>query len=183
MSDHLPPWLKQARAGWSNRGVTRPSFAVDPEPGQESVWDYPRPPAIVADHRRVIVGDPVDPLAVASQSIRVLETASPPTFYLACDDVRTDRLMVVTGSSFCEWKGKATFWSLREHPDESVGWSYPEPLPGFEAIGGCFAFYPGRIRCTVNGEVVRPQAGGFYGGWITDEIAGPFKGDPGTSGW
>jgi uncharacterized protein (DUF427 family) len=183
MADDLPPWLERARAGWSNRGVMRPPFAVEPGSGQESVWDYPRPPAIVADHRPVVVGDPADPLAVTSRSLRVLETASPPTFYLAAPDVRTERLVVAGGSSFCEWKGGARFWALREHPSEAVGWSYPAPLPGFEAIAGCIAFYPGRIRCCVDGEVVRPQAGGFYGGWITDEVVGPFKGDPGTSDW
>ncbi len=183
MADDSPQWLDRARAGWSYRGSERPHFAVEPARGQESVWDYPRPPAIVQDHRHVMVGDPLDPLAVTSNSLRVLETASPPTFYLPSGDVMAGRLVIADGASFCEWKGRATFWALREQPESAVGWSYSDPLPGFEAIAGHLSFYPGRIRCSVDGEAVRPQAGGFYGGWITDDIVGPFKGDPGTSGW
>ncbi|MDA3039205.1 MAG: DUF427 domain-containing protein [Actinomycetota bacterium] len=176
-------WLEQARSGWLNRGDRRPAFALEPAPGQESAWDYPRPPAIVVERRLVIIGDPEHPLVSTDRSLRVLETASPPTFYFAAQDVRTERLVVAGGSSFCEWKGPARFWALREQPDQAIAWSYPEPLAGFETIAGHLSFYPDRIRCEVEGEVVRPQAGGFYGGWITDKVVGPFKGDPGTSGW
>ena len=169
--------------GWIHTGVERPPFAVEPRPGQESVWDYPRPPAIVADTRRIVVGDPDDPLAATHGAMRVLETASPPTFYVPPADVRTERLVRAAGRSFCEWKGEATYWSLVGVSDTPIAWSYLSPLPEFAAIAGWFAFYPGRIECRVDGEVVRPQAGGFYGGWITDEIVGPLKGDPDTSGW
>jgi uncharacterized protein (DUF427 family) len=152
-------------------------------PGQESVWDYPRPPAVVADRRLVIVGDPADPLARTTAAVRVLETASPPTFYLPPDDVRTERLILASGRSTCEWKGDARYWALADAPEVTIAWDYPRPLAAFARLAGHLSFYPGRIRCTVDGETVRPQAGGFYGGWITDEIVGPFKGDPGTGHW
>ena len=172
-----------ATFGWTNTGAERPPFAIAPGPGEESVWDYPRPPAIAPDGRRVVVGDADDPLAVSTRTVRILETASPPTFYLPPDDVRTERLIRVDGRSFCEWKGAAQYWALERDPDTAVGWSYPTPRPAFCSIADWFAFYPGRIVCSVDDEIVRPQAGGFYGGWITDEVIGPFKGDPGTSGW
>lgn len=169
--------------GWTNTGAERPPFAREPGPGQESVWDYPRPPAIVADTRRIVVGTADDPLATTSGAVRVLETASPPTFYLPPDDVRCDRLVRVAGRSFCEWKGEAEYWALASAPDTSIAWSYPNPLPEFASVTGWLAFYPGRVACFVDDEVVRPQDGGFYGGWITNEVVGPFKGEPGTSGW
>ncbi len=182
MSD-APDWLTAARSQWTNTGQTRPSFAVEPEPGQESVWDYPRPPAVVADDRRVVVGDPGDPLASTSSALRVLETAGAPTFYLPPGDVRRDRLVEVPGTSLCEWKGRARYWALVDDPGEVIGWDYPEPFDDYRQLAGYLSFYPGRIHCTVAGEVVRPQPGGFYGGWVTDEIVGPIKGEPGTGGW
>ena len=169
--------------GWSNTGAERPGFAVEPGPGQESVWDYPRPPRLAPDERRVVVGDPDDPVAVSSRAVRVLETASPPTFYVPPDDVRTERLVPADGRSFCEWKGEAAYWALAAAPAQPIGWAYPTPLPEFLVIAGWFSFYPARIECRVGDEVIRPQAGGFYGGWVTDEIVGPFKGEPGTGGW
>ena len=169
--------------GWTNTGDQRPPFAVEPGPGQESVWDYPRPPRIDPDRRRVVVGEVDDPLAETTGAVRILETASPPTFYLPPDDVRVGRLVGADGRSFCEWKGEARYWAFSEAPGDPVGWTYPTPLPEFAAIAGWFAFYPGRVECRVDGEVVRPQAGGFYGGWVTDEIVGPHKGEPGTGGW
>lgn len=179
----VPTWLAAARSGWANTGATRPDFAVEPGPGQESVWDYPRPPAIVPDARRVTVGDADDPLAVTTRSIRVLETASPPTFYIPGADVHTERLVTAAGRSFCEWKGEATYWALADDPDAPVGWSYDHPFGEFTAIAGHFSFYPARIDCRVDGQVVRAQAGGFYGGWVTDEIVGPYKGETGTGSW
>jgi uncharacterized protein (DUF427 family) len=182
MSD-VPRWLNEARSHWVNTGARRPPFADEPGPGQESVWDYPRPPAMVPDERIVIVGDPSDPIASTRRSIRVLETAGPPAFYLPADDVRVDRLVSVPDRSFCEWKGPARYWALADDPSITIGWDYPEPFPEFAALAGHYSFYPARVACLVDGERVRPQAGGFYGGWITDEIVGPFKGDPGTGGW
>lgn len=178
----VPSWLADARNHWTNTGARRPPFAGDPGPGQESVWDYPRPPAIVPDSRLVVVGD-ADAVASTTRSIRVLETASPPTFYIPADDVRTDALVAAPGRSFCEWKGPARYWALADDPTTPIGWDYPEPFEEFSAIAGHYSFYPARVACTVDGEAVRPQAGGFYGGWVTDEVVGPFKGDPGTGSW
>lgn len=179
----VPKWLADARSHWTNTGTSRPAFADEPGAGQESVWDYPRPPAIVPDRRRVVVGDVDDPLASTAQSVRVLETASPPTFYLPAADVDVERLVRADGRSFCEWKGPARYWALADAPDATIGWDYPEPFAEFADIAGHYSFYPGRIACWVDAEQVRPQAGGFYGGWVTDEVVGPFKGDPGTGGW
>ena len=113
----------------------------------------------------------------------MLETASPPTWYLPAADVRTDRLVATGGRSFCEWKGQARYWALSDQPAAAIGWDYPEPFPEFAVIAGYLAFYPARIDCRVDGRLVRAQAGDFYGGWITDEVIGPFKGDPGTGAW
>jgi uncharacterized protein (DUF427 family) len=124
-------------------------------------------------------------LAETTSARRVLETASPPTFYIPPADVRIEQLQHAPGASRCEWKGTAAYWSLRTGgPNaEPVAWSYPEPFDDFVGIQEYFAFYPGRVVCTVDGERVRTQPGGFYGGWITDELVGPFKGDPGSGGW
>jgi uncharacterized protein (DUF427 family) len=116
--------------------------------------------------------------------MRVLETASPPTFYIPPRDIDMTRLVPTDGMSFCEWKGVAQYWALATTDDRTaVGWSYPDPKPRFAAIRDWLSFYPGRIECYVDGEAVRPQAGAYYGGWVTDNIVGPFKGDPGTSHW
>ena len=189
--ESVPAWLADARSHWSNTGVERPPFAIDPGPEQESVWDYPRPPALVADGREVVVGSADRPVARTTGAIRVCETASPPTFYLPPDGVDFEQLVQGPGTSFCEWKGPARYWCLAEGAakanhggsDVVVGWDYPTPFDEFSALAGFVSFYPGRIRCTVDGEVVQPQAGGFYGGWITNEIVGPYKGDAGTEGW
>ncbi len=113
-----------------------------------------------------------------------METASPPTFYLPPTDIDLARIVPAPGTSFCEWKGAASYWSVDAGDDvlERVGWSYGDPLPGFEEIAHHLSFYPGRIECTVDGVRVEPQPGGFYGGWVTPEIVGPFKGE-GDTGW
>lgn len=175
--------LAEARAKWSNTGSIRPPFADDPGVDQESVWDYPRPPAVVPDARLVVVGTPDDPLASTRAAIRVLETASPPTWYIPTTDVDSERLTMVEGTSLCEWKGHARYWALRDGPSTPVAWDYPAPFDDYATLVDHLAFYPGRIECRVEGERVRTQTGGFYGGWITDEIVGPFKGDPGTGAW
>jgi uncharacterized protein (DUF427 family) len=170
---------------WEYTGQKRPPFAEKPAKGQESVWDYPRPPVLAAEKRRVEVrlGDVV--IADTQRAIRLLETASPPTVYIPSDDVRQDVLALHPSSSYCEWKGDAQYWALKRGNGarEMVGWSYPKPLPGFEAIAGYLSFYPSRVECYVDGERVRPQPGEFYGGWVTKEIVGPFKGGPGTNDW
>lgn len=179
----VPAWLQAARDQWTNRGQARPDFAEDPGPGQESVWDYPRPPAVVADRRTVEVHDHLGGLvARTTGAIRVLETSHPPTFYVPSAALTAGALVQAPGSSHCEWKGQAEYVALPAST-EPVGWRYPSPYEGFAEHAGWVAFYPGRIACTVDGEGVRPQAGGFYGGWITDDVVGPFKGEPGTSSW
>lgn len=168
---------------WQYYGQQRPDFAAPPGPDQESVWDYPRPPALVRDNRRVEVraGDRV--VATTSAGYRVCETASPPTFYLPPEDVDQDTLVAAAGGSVCEWKGAAAYWALADDPAMPVGWTYPRPRSRFDAIRDYYAFYPGRIACFVDGIRVEPQPGRFYGGWITPDVVGPFKGEPGTGHW
>ncbi|MEJ2482602.1 MAG: DUF427 domain-containing protein [Gemmatimonadota bacterium] len=169
---------------WKFHGQKRPGFAIEPGPGQESVWDYPRPPVAKPSTRTVEVWFGDARLCRSSAAIRVLETASPPTWYLPPEDIDLRALEVVPGSSFCEWKGAATYWGLRADPERgAVGWSYDDPSERFHSLAGYLAFYPGRIDCFVDGERVRPQPGSFYGGWMTDDIVGPVKGEAGTGGW
>lgn len=171
--------------GWQYDGLARPAFAEIPGEGQESVWDYPRPPAIGRDDRLVTVCLSGELIAETSQALRVMETASPPTFYLPPEDVRMELLQEAEGSSFCEWKGHAHYFNLVTASGQlkQVGWSYAYPRAGFEALADYIAFYPAKLECFVDGERVRPQPGGFYGGWLTSEIAGPVKGAAGTHGW
>ncbi len=155
-------------------------------PGQESVWDYPRPPSAEVTPRRVVVEIGGQVVADTTRAVRVCETSHPPVYYVPREDVVPGVLEQARGSSYCEWKGAATYWDVvvdgRRHA--SAGWSYERPTPGYEHLRGAVAFYPSRVdRATVDGEQVRSQAGDFYGGWITDEVVGPFKGEPGTLGW
>jgi uncharacterized protein (DUF427 family) len=136
--------------------------------------------------RRIVVE--VDGIVVAdtTRAVRVCETSHPPVYYVPRDDISIGVLERARGGSWCEWKGAATYWDVvvgdRRVPQ--AGWSYDDPNAGFEHLTGAVAFYPGKVdRALVDGEPVRPQAGGFYGGWITDEVVGPFKGEPGTLGW
>ena len=168
---------------WNFRGQSRPDFAIEPGPGQESVWDYPRPPVAERCARPVEVcnGDAV--IATTRSSFRLLETASPPTFYLPPDDIDWTQLVDAPGSSICEWKGAAEYFALAEDPDTPVAWRYPRPRARFEMLKNFVSFYPARVACFAGGERVTPQAGRFYGGWITSDVVGPFKGEPGTGHW
>jgi uncharacterized protein (DUF427 family) len=162
------------------------SRRIAPGPGQESVWDYPRPPRVepTPRHLQVVLGGVV--IADSRRAWRVLETSHPPVYYLHPDDVRWEFLHDSRGGSFCEWKGMARYFDVRVEAAvrPRAAWSYPEPLPGFEGIRYHLAFYAGAMdRCSVDGEAVVPQPGGFYGGWITRDVVGPFKGEPGTRGW
>ncbi len=175
---------------WIFKGQNRPAFAIEPGEGQESVWDYPRPPACVEDSRQVEVRAGESILCQTQNAIRVLETASPPTFYLPIKDVNVELLERVGSSSFCEWKGMATYWRINPEfggsaglASEPIGWSYETPSAKFQSIKDHMSFYPALVACFVDSERVRPQSGGFYGGWVTSEIVGPYKGEPGTSGW
>ena len=161
----------------------RPPFAIEPGPAQESVWDYPRPPAIQWDARPIEVRDGGALIAATAGGYKVMETASPPTFYLPPEDVRAELLTPIAGSSICEWKGRAGYFALARDPSEPIAWAYSRPRPRFAKIRNYFAFYPGRIACFVDGERVEPQPGRFYGGWITSDVVGPFKGEPGTESW
>ncbi|MER5572852.1 DUF427 domain-containing protein [Streptomyces massasporeus] len=153
----------------------------------ESVWDYPRPPVIRADDRHVRVECAGQVVAETRRAVRVLETSHPPVFYISPQDVRTELLFpAVAGRTWCEWKGSARYWDVIVGDDvrARAAWSYPRPEPGYAHLADFFAFYPSRMdRCTVDGEEVTAQEGDFYGGWITAEVRGPFKGAPGTQLW
>ncbi len=157
-----------------------------PLANQESVWDYPRPPRV----------EPVDALirvifngvtiAETTRAQRVLETSHPPVYYVPRESVRTKYLLPTIRQTGCEFKGIASYWSLtvEERRSQNAAWSYEDPLPGYASIRGHLAFYANRVdECYVGDERVIPQEGSFYGGWITSNIVGPFKGGPGTQGW
>ncbi len=166
-----------------------PRRPVPPEPvrpGEESVWDYPRPPALERVTKRIRIVFNGQVIADSTSAWRVLETSHPPVYYLPPSDLRLEHLERAAGMSWCEWKGVAQYWTVRvgDAAAERVGWSYPDPVARFEALRDHIAFYAGPMdSCTVDGVEVEPQPGGFYGGWITPEIRGPFKGGPGTAGW
>jgi len=159
---------------------------VRPGPGQESVWDYPRPPKLEPCARRVQVVFSGITLVDTLRAQRVLETSHPPVYCFPREDIRMEHLRPAAGSSFCEWKGWATYLDVvvGPHTARRAAWSYPDPTRAFAPIRGHLAFYAGPMdACTVDGERVTPQPGGFYGGWITRDLVGPFKGVPGSSGW
>lgn len=180
-----PDWLRASREHWRYRGQERPAFAVTPRVGEESVWDFPRPPRLAPDTREVVIRWGGVEIARTRHAIRVLETAHPPSFYLPWEDVAREFLVSASGTSFCEWKGPARYWSLVDGDRRlaHVAWSYPEPLAGAETLAECVAFYPTQLECRVAGALVTPQPGSFYGGWITPELVGPFKGEPGSEAW
>ena len=155
-------------------------------PGQESVWDYPRPPRIEPVKERVTVSFAGQRVGDTVNAYRVLETSHPPVYYIPLRDVRRDVLVPAAGNSLCEFKGHASYVTLvvSRRRSEQAGWFYPEPTPSFQAIADHVAFYASRVdEARVGEEVVTPQAGDFYGGWITSAIVGPFKGGWGTRGW
>ena len=159
---------------------------VEPRPGQESVWDYPRPPRLEDADKRVKVVFGGVTLAYTTRAKRVLETSHPPVFYIPPDDIRMEHLRLAEGTSFCEWKGGARYYDLEteERRERRAAWFYPEPASAYAELKECVAFYPSLMdACWVDGEKVRAQEGDFYGGWVTSEIVGPFKGGPGTWGW
>ena len=159
---------------------------IQPGPGQESVWDYPRPPKLEAVSKRIwIIFDGVT-IADSTAAMRVLETSHPPVYYIPPQDIDMHYLQSVSGGSLCEWKGRAQYFDIgiRGKIAEKAAWAYPDPSPAFASIRDYIAFYPGVMdACYVDDERVQPQPGGFYGGWITSDIVGPFKGEPGTMYW
>lgn len=155
-------------------------------PERESVWDYPRPPRVEAFEKPVQVVFAGATIADTHRAKRVLETSHPPCYYIPPSDIMMDCLFQTSRSTWCEWKGKATYYSVRvgDRIAENAAWAYLEPNPGFEPIQGYVTFYASLMdACYVDSEKARAQAGDFYGGWITDHIVGPFKGGPGTRGW
>ncbi|MBW2317029.1 MAG: DUF427 domain-containing protein [Deltaproteobacteria bacterium] len=171
---------------WRNLVRGRPAEIVPPGPGQESVWDYPRPPRVEASRRPVRIELAGEVLAASERALRVCETSSPPVYYVPIADTCSEWLSPSARRSGCEWKGVAHYWNVcvGDRRVADVAWSYPQPDTGFDSLRGHLAFYPGRVdACYLGDERVRPQAGDFYGGWVTAEIVGPFKGEPGTEGW
>lgn len=151
-----------------------------------SVWDFPRPPAVEAETRLVEVFFDGEAIVQSRRGLRVLETSHPPGIYVPFADVRDGSLVDTTATTFCEFKGTAVYWDAvgREQRSLRAAWSYPDPSFGYRDLVGYVSFYPGRVdACFLDGERVAPQAGDFYGGWITRDVIGPFKGPPGTASW
>lgn len=163
-----------------------PHHRIEPGPGQESVWDYPRPPRLEdsARHIRVVFNGVT--IAETRRARRVLETSHPPVYYIPPADIKMEHLAPAGRSSWCEWKGQAAYYTINvgEKEAPAAAWYYPNPAPAFRPIKDYVAFYPGAMdACYVDGEPVQAQPGDFYGGWITRDIVGPFKGGPGTRRW
>lgn len=159
---------------------------ITPRSGQESVWDYPRPPRLEPTARHIEIWFNGELVADSCRAWRVLETSHPPVYYIPPDDVRLDLLRPGSGSSLCEWKGAAVYHDVAvgHRRAANAAWSYPRPAPAFASIAGHLAFYPGLMdECRVDGVRVEPQPGSFYGGWVTPDVVGPFKGEPGSQAW
>jgi uncharacterized protein (DUF427 family) len=162
------------------------SRRVEPGPGQESVWDYPRPPRVERTPAVIEVRFGGRLIIRTDDAVRVLETSHPPVYYLPISDFAPGVLVHVEGTSHCEFKGTAGYFDVVAGPERSprAAWTYPTPVPGYEDLAARAAVYPSRMdECTVDGERVRSQEGDFYGGWITAAVVGPFKGGAGTWGW
>lgn len=159
---------------------------TEPGPGQESVWDYPRPPALesVEERIRVVFND--TPIADTTGAYRVLETSHPPVYYLPPSDIQMDHLTRTNRRTMCEFKGQAVYYDLTvgDRTARHAAWGYPNPTDRFTPMTDYLAFYASKVdACFVGDEQAYAQEGDFYGGWITEDIVGPFKGGPGTVGW
>ncbi len=164
----------------------RPPKPIPPGPGQESVWDYPRPPIWEAVPETLRVEFAGETIAETSKGIRVLETSHPPVYYVPPDSIDRAAVRAGSGSSFCEFKGAAQYWDVVVGHRSALraGWSYPRPNARFVVLADFVAFYASAMdACWVGAEKVDAQAGDFYGGWITSKVVGPFKGAAGTWGW
>jgi uncharacterized protein (DUF427 family) len=159
---------------------------IEPGKGQESAWDYPRPPRIEKCSKTIKVIFNNEVVALSANTKRVLETSHPPVYYIPKTDVRDEYLSPADNHSFCEWKGEASYYHLTVG-DKTVRyacWYYPAPVKDFAELKNYLAFYPQKMdACYVNDELVIPQPGKFYGGWITKDVVGPFKGSEGSEGW
>jgi uncharacterized protein (DUF427 family) len=157
-----------------------------PGPGQESVWDYPRPPRLEACHKHIQIIMDGQVIADTQRAWRVLETSHPPVYYIPPEDIHMEYLKPASHHSYCEWKGEASYYTLHmvDRRIPNIAWYYPRPTADFVPITNHLAFYPSKVEaCYIDGERVQAQQGDFYGGWITSDIVGPFKGGPGTAGW
>lgn len=159
---------------------------IEPGPGQESVWDYPRPPRIEPVSAQLKVKFDGKVVADTIHAYRILETSHPPTYYISPADVDHALIEKADHRSFCEFKGEAKYWSVvgPTKRANAAAWSYANPVAEFAALKDYFSFYANKVdECWVGGEIVLPQEGDFYGGWITKNVVGPFKGALGTRGW
>jgi uncharacterized protein (DUF427 family) len=163
-----------------------PPQRITPQPGQESVWDYPRPPRLEPVSKRIQIVLNGQTIVDTTAAYRVLETSHPPVYYLPPADIQMQYLQATTRGSFCEWKGNALYYNVvvDNRRIENAAWAYPTPTKNFESIVNYLAFYAQFMdACYVDDELVTPQPGEFYGGWITKDIVGPFKGSAGSWGW
>lgn len=166
--------------------IPRGADRVRPGPGQESVWDYPRPPIVerTSRHIEVVFGGQV--IADSTRALRVLETSHPPVYYVPLEDIAEGALSPSGRATYCEFKGEARYYNVQAggRAASEAAWGYGDPAEGYGVLAGHVAFYPQLMdECRVDGEVVRAQPGTYYGGWITSDVVGPFKGDPGTNAW
>jgi uncharacterized protein (DUF427 family) len=184
-------WIGELGA-MSRRRAVLPPEAVAPGPGPESVWDYPRPPRLEPSERLIQVRFGGVRLAETRRSMRVLETSHPPVYYIPPDDVRMDLLLASDQHTWCEWKGLASYYHVvvpagpghDGRRAENAAWYYPDPTVPYKELRGYIAFYPQAVdACMVDGEAALAQPGDFYGGWITRDVVGPFKGASGTRHW
>lgn len=180
-----PRPIAEEVARWASVRHFRPADIPTPGPGQESVWDYPRPPRLesVADALRIEHRG--TQIAATMRAKRVCETASPPTYYVPRSDVQAT-LRRAAGASFCEWKGEASYWDVLVGQEvlARAAWSYPDPLEPYEALADHVCFYVAPFeRCMVGDAVATPQPGRYYGGWVLPFMLGPFKGEPGSEAW
>lgn len=159
---------------------------IPPQPGQESVWDYPRPAILEDTHKRIRAIFNGLTLADTTRGKRVLETSHPPVYYIPAEDVQLVHLIETDRRTWCEWKGVCIYYDITvgNQSVSCAAWRYIQPTPTFTALQDYYGFYAGRMEaCYIDDELVQPQPGNFYGGWITKDIVGPFKGEPGTMGW
>jgi len=180
--------VKSNRASWA-RSV-RPAKIEPAGQGEQSVWDYPRPPVLVPTPEPIRIFSAGKVVAQSSAALELCETASAPAPYLPPNDVRTDWLTANGKISVCEWKGVAAYYDLvmpSGHRIVDAAWVYPDPFDdldeGYAAIAGWFSFYPGKLECFVGKARATAQPGGLYGGWVTPRIKGPIKGGPGSQSW
>ena len=175
------PDIIEARSKWRYTGAVRPEFAEKPAPGDESVWDYPRPPAIVACSQRLTVYADKTCIADTNAGVRVLETAGAPTYYFPSEHVDMTHLEMGEITSVCEWKGAAQSITVAGRTD--AAWRYVNMFPEFSQLYQWVSFYPAILDCFIGNEQASPQPGEYYGGWVTTNLGGPIKGEPGSESW